>query len=121
MTLPVWVKGTLLLAVALAAGVALGATYERRRLLAHETARIESHHVMHRFQQELGLDSAQQQAIAKILARHQGAVDSTWHALRPHVRATLDSALREVLAVLRPDQVAKYRKMVEEMHPGTHP
>ena len=74
---------------------------------------------MHRLKDELGLDSAQEKAIAAILARRQGAVDSTWHVLQPHVRATLDSTLREIVGVLRPDQAAKYRKMVETMHPGT--
>src|SRR5438132_1716976 len=112
--MPVWVKGMLLLAVALTAGVAIGGAYERHRLLAHETVGMEPHHAMHRLQQELGLDSAQQKAIAVILARHQGAVDSTWHALHPLVRATLDSTLREVVGILRPDQLARYWRMVEE-------
>ena len=66
---------------------------------------------------QLGLDSAQQTAVALILARRQGTVDSTWHALQPHVRATMDSTLREILDVLRPEQAAKYRKLVETMHP----
>jgi hypothetical protein len=117
-TIPVWVKGTLLLAVTLAAGVVIGVGYERRRAPAHDPAVMDSHHVMQRLRHHLGLDSAQQQAIAAILARRQGTVDSTWHAMQPHVRATLDSTLQEIVGVLRPDQVAKYRKMVEAMHPG---
>jgi len=117
-TAPAWVKGTLLLAVTLAAGVVIGVGYERRRTPAHEAAGMDSHHVMRRFAHDLGLDSAQHEAIAAIFARRQVAVDSTWHAVRPHVRATLDSALQEIVGVLRPDQVAKYRKMVEAVHPG---
>jgi len=35
------------------------------------------------------------------------------------VHATMDSTLQEVLGVLRPDQAAKYEKMVEAMHPRT--
>ena len=77
------------------------------------------HHLTRRLKEELALDPAQEQAIAAILARRQGAVDSTWHAMQPHVHATLDSTLREILGVLRPDQSAKYRKMVESMHHGT--
>jgi hypothetical protein len=111
-------KGTLLFAVTLTAGVVIGVAYERHRTPTHEAAGMDSHHVMHRFRQVLGLDSAQQQAIAAILARRQGAVDSTWHAVQPHMRAALDATHQEILGVLRPDQVAKYRKMVAAMHPG---
>lgn len=42
--------------------------------------------------QPLNLDSAQKAAIAQILARHQGAVDSAWRALQPKVGATLDDS-----------------------------
>lgn len=118
MTVPAWVRGTLLLAVTLTAGVVIGVGYERRRTPAHDAARMDSHHVMHRLKDDLGLDSAQHKAIAAILARRQGTVDSTWHTMQPHVRATLDSTLQEIVGVLRPDQVAKYRKMVEAKHPG---
>jgi hypothetical protein len=117
-TVPAWVKAALVLAVTLTAGVIVGVGYERRRAPAHEMTVSKAHNVMHRLKDDLGLDSAQHSAIAAIFARRQGAVDSTWHSMQPHVRATLDSTLREIVAILRPDQVAKYRKMVEGMHPG---
>src|SRR5688572_30824362 len=87
--LPAWLRGTSLLAVTLAAGVALGVSYERRRTSEPEAAG--THHLMGRLHDELGLDQAQRDAIAGILARRQGALDSTWHTLQPHVRAALDS------------------------------
>ena len=121
MTVPAWMKGSVLLAVTFTAGVAIGVGYARRSTPAHATAATQAHSVMHRLMADLGLDSAQHRAIAAILARRQGTVDSTWHAMRPHVRATLDSTLQEIVAVLRPDQVAKYRKMVEARHPGILP
>jgi hypothetical protein len=117
-TLPAWVKGALVFAVTLTAGVMVGVGYERHRAPVHDMARSRAHHVMHRLRDDLGLDSAQLTAIAAIFARRQGTVDSTWHAVQPHVLATLDSALQEIVAILRPDQVAKYRKMVEGMHPA---
>ena len=118
MRAPAWVKGTLLLAATLTAGVVIGVGYERRRTPAHERAGMDSHDVVHHFTRALALDSTQQQAIAAIFSRRQGAVDSTWHAVRPHVRETLDSAHQEIVRVLRPDQAAKFRKMVEARHPG---
>lgn len=119
MTVPAWVKGALLLAITLAAGIAIGVGYERRRALAYEASTMQSHDVLHRITHELELDSMQREAIAAILARRQGTVDSTWHAMRPHVRATLDSTLDEIVGILRPDQVAKYRQMIEARHPPT--
>lgn len=119
MTAPAWVKGTFVLAATLAAGVAIGVGYERHRAPARHAAGMTAHHVMRRLGHDLGLDSAQHHAIAAIFARRQVAVDSTWHAMQPHVRATLDATLEEIVGVLRPDQVAKYRTMIEAMHPGT--
>lgn len=121
MTASAWVKGALLLAVTLSAGIAIGVSYERRRAPAHDVAGMASHDVLHHFTRQLGLDSAQQQAIAAIFARRQGSVDSTWHAVQPHVRETLHLTLREIAGVLRPDQLAKYRQMMEARHPGVLP
>jgi Spy/CpxP family protein refolding chaperone len=115
---PTWVKATVVLIVTLAAGVAIGIAYERLHTPQHAVAGTEAHHVIRRLQHELDLDSAQQQALAAIFARHQGAIDSAWHVMRPRVHARLDSALQEVVSVLRPDQAAKYRRMVESMHAG---
>lgn len=113
----------MLLAVTLAAGIAVGVAYERHRTAAHQavgTDATDAHDAMHHFARELDLDAAQQTAIAQILARHQGEVDSTWHAMQPHVRATLDSTMQEIAGVLRPDQLAKYRRMMEAAHPAGH-
>ena len=114
-----WLKGSLLLAVTLAAGIAIGVGYERRRATAQEAQGM--HHVIHHLRDELGLDSTQERQVAAILGRRQHTVDSTWHDLQPHVRATLDSTLREINTVLRPDQARKFRQMVEAMHPGALP
>jgi hypothetical protein len=120
-TIPAWVKGTLVLAVTLSAGVVMGMTYERSRAPAHEASAADSRHILQHLERSLELDSAQRTAIGAILARHQGAVDSTWHAVQPHVHAAMDSALQEIVGVLRPEQAAKYRKMVEVRHPRALP
>src|SRR5207245_103437 len=94
--------------------------YERHRTAAHGAVALDAHDAMHRFTRALDLDAAQQAAIAQILARHQGELDSTWHAVQPHVRATLDSTHQEIVGVLKPDQVVKYRQMMEAAHPTGH-
>jgi predicted lipoprotein len=120
MTVPAWVKGTLLLAVTFAAGVTFGIAYDRRQASASAEAGLEAHDALHRLRGDLNLDPAQQQAITEIFARHQKDIDATWHAMQPHVRATLDSTHREILGILRPEQAVKFRKMMETMHPAGH-
>ena len=117
MTAPAWLKGTLLLVVTFVGGAIAGVGFERRRMPAHDAARADSHHAVQRLADHVGLDSNQRLAVAAILARRQGAVDSAWHRMRPHLHATLDSTLQEILAVLRPEQAAAFRKMLEERHP----
>lgn len=114
MRVPSWAKAGALLALTLAAGIAIGVSYERRRVSVHETGAAD--HMVGHLSQVLELDSAQQRAVAAILARHQHVVDSTWHTVQPHVRATMDSTLREIRAVLRPEQVGKYESVIGAMH-----
>jgi hypothetical protein len=120
MRLPTWAKGSLLLTVTLAAGVLIGIAYERQRTVRHEPMDATAHDVMHRLARDLDLSEAQQTAIAQILAGRQSVVDSTWHEMQPHVRAALVSAEQEILAVLTPEQVTKYRAMTSGAHPRDH-
>ncbi len=115
--MPGWLKGALLLTLSFAAGVVLGAGYERHHGRGHDAMAFSPHEVLEHFSHELSLDSAQVQAVTAILTRRQSQVDSAWHSMQPHISATLDSTLREILTVLRPDQAEKYRKMIGEMHP----
>lgn len=117
--MPAWTRGSLLLALTLIAGIAIGIGYERRRAPMHDPS--DTHHMLDRLTIQLGLDSAQAAAVVGILARRQGVVDSTWHAMRPHVRATMDSTVREINGVLRPDQAARFREIAGTMHPGVLP
>lgn len=114
MTVPAWMRGSLLLAVTFTAGTLTGVAYERRQAPEHVRDRADSHHhVMSHLTRELTLDSAQRTAIAAILGRHQGAVDSTWHAFQPRFHQALDSAQLEIARILRPDQAVKYRRMLD--------
>jgi hypothetical protein len=119
-TIPSWVRGTLLLAATFAGGVAAGVGYERRHLPAHEAVGSDAHEAMHRLVRDLDLDSAQQQAISEVIARHQKDVDATWHAMQPHVRATLESTHEEIAGILRPEQAVKFRRLIQTMHPAGH-
>jgi hypothetical protein len=109
----------LLLGITLAAGIAIGVSYERRRASVHETGGGHSEHMIEHLVRQLDLDSRQRDTVMKIFARRQHAIDSTWNAVQPRVHATIDSTLREIAGVLRPDQLARYRRMIDERHPQT--
>jgi hypothetical protein len=112
--------GAAIIAATFTAGALAGVRYERSHAPEPQpaTAMMTAHHVLMKLNDELGLDSAQHRKIEAILARHQAAVDSSWVSMQPRVRAALDSTLRDMMAVLRPDQVARYRMFVQRMHPG---
>ena len=120
MKIPVWIKGTMLLAVTFVAGVTVGVTYERRQTPSHASAAADADDAMHHLARELDLDPSQQRAISEIVTRHQSEVDAAWHAMQPHMRATLDSTAQEIVAVLRPDQALKYRNLMETAHSSQH-
>ena len=115
MTVSSWVRASLVLVAVFVAGALAGIGYERSKAVARP---VVDHTAPHGLGIDLGLDSAQQVAVAQILARHQKAIDATWHSLQPHVRATLDSTHQEILGVLRPDQAEKYRQRMRTMHPA---
>jgi len=120
-----WLRGapTLLLTLLLtfAAGAAAGVGYDRHVSRLHHVPAMDATHALQLMRLELGLDSAQTAAVATILSHHQHTVDSSWRAMQPEVRANLDSTLREIMTVLKPDQVGKFRQMVHVMHPGMLP
>ena len=120
MRFPAWFKGTVLLTATLAAGILIGVAYERRQPARHDAISIDAHDALHRLSSDLALDGPQQQAVTEIFARHQKEIDSTWHAMQPHVRATMDATHQEVLAILRPEQAEKFKKLIGTMHTSGH-
>lgn len=115
-----WIRGALVLAVTFAAGAMAGIAYDRH---GHPTTMQmpDAQHFVQHLRVELSLDSTQQRQVAAILAHHQYTVDSAWRAIQPHVGMALDSMVGDVLAVLRPDQAEKFRRLIGQMHPAMHP
>ena len=115
-----WVRGALVMTVTFAAGAMAGVAYDRHGR-APSAQMPNSQQFVHHLQMQLELDSAQQAAVAAILAHHQYTVDSAWRAMQPHVGVALDSMVGEVMAVLRPDQAEKFSRLIHQMHPAMHP
>ena len=117
---PTWVKGSILLLATLGSGIGLGAAYRHHTAIRPHmiVARMDSADVLRRLDRELHLDPAQHAAIAAVISRRQATIDSLWASVHPTVRAVVESTILEMMQQLRPDQVARYKKMVEEVHPG---
>jgi hypothetical protein len=120
MKIPNYLKGAVLLAAAFAGGLAAGVALERRSAPQHASLDGGAHDSMQRLTAELHLDAEQQRAIADVLARHQQDVNAAWHAMQPHVRSTMELAHKEIEDILRPDQAAAFRKMVDARHAPAH-
>jgi Spy/CpxP family protein refolding chaperone len=120
MNVPVAVKGSLLLVLVFTAGVASGVLYERRQERPHHAVPGDVHDLLENLTRELDLTATQQQLIDQILARHQRDVDSNWHAMRPRVHAALDATVQEIVAVLTPEQAAKFRKLAPRHSDSRH-
>ena len=94
-------KGVLLLAATLGAGIGIGASYDRMHDVTH-VERMDHDEVMRRLDRELALDSTQHATLAAILARRQPLIDSIWGSVRPRIRAVLDTTLTEINAAASP-------------------
>jgi hypothetical protein len=118
LTVPPWARLAVLLVLAFGAGAMAGISYERHASHVQVSMTMPGNpaQLVDHLAQPLNLDSAQKAAIAQILARHQGAVDSAWRALQPKVGATLDSVHREIMSVLTPAQQKQFLSIARSMH-----
>jgi hypothetical protein len=113
-------RGSLLLAAVLGAGLVIGFQFGRTRPRAMSPAQnaMDSATMMRAFDRDLSLDSAQHASIAAVLGRRQAGIDSAWRALQPNVRAAMDSTQMEIVAILRPDQRRKFLALLHREHGG---
>ena len=69
--------------------------------------------------ERLDLRPDQRERVAAILERRQGAIDAVWRNTHIHLRATIDSVVEEIAAVLDSDQAVRFRTLADEVH-GAH-
>jgi hypothetical protein len=69
--------------------------------------------------EQLDLRPEQRERVAEILERRQGAIDAVWRNTHIQLRATIDSVVNEIAAVLDSDQVVRFRTLADEVH-GAH-
>ena len=114
------IRVALLLLVTLAAGAAGGIAIDRRLDAAPdpkaESAERESRGetTIERFADELGLTTEQRGQIAPVLEDTRTRMSEVFDQVRPEYRRVVDSARARIEAVLTPDQVEMYRKLLED-------
>lgn len=114
-----WLRATLLLALTFVLGGVVGFELGRGMRTSPTMATtnpMEPHAFVDRLGRDLNLDANQRTAIVAILTRRQSSIDSAWRALRPSVRATIDSAQAEIVGVLHPDQRGRYMALARAAH-----
>jgi hypothetical protein len=105
-------RQALALVVATVLGVVAGAVGEHMRMARPTGNPMDATVLLAQMDQRLGLSATQHEAIARVLAQHQAALDSAWRATRPGV----DSAQMEIVAVLTPDQRGRYLAWMRIAH-----
>ena len=110
-------RQTLALVAATILGVVAGAVGEHARLSRPERNPMDATALLSQMDRRLGLSASQHEAIARILSRHQAALDSAWRATRPGV----DSAQMEIVSVLTADQRSQYLAWMRIAHGGNRP
>lgn len=97
----------------MAGGVALDRRVLDSSRAARERAERGRKPVIERFATELGLTTDQRSRIETILNHYRTKMHSIWEDVRPRYSAIVDSARSEIEAVLTPQQVQQYRKLLE--------
>lgn len=109
----------LLLLVTLAAGAAGGIAIDRRLDTGQQptveptTRQGRGETTIERFADELGLTPEQRQQIAPVLEDTRTRMSEVFDQVRPEYRRVVDSARARIEAVLTPEQVMMYRKLLE--------
>lgn len=117
--IPTWTRAALLLTVTFVLGGVAGFELGRMPMGSRMPASanpMEPHAFVQRLGRDLGLDARQRAAILEILIRRQATIDSAWRALRPSVRATVDSTQSEIVNVLHPGQRDRYFALERAAH-----
>ena len=113
------VRGLILLMLVFLAGGVIGfALGHRSRAVVAQSNPMEPNAFARRMATELDLSPTQRDSIVAILTHRQAGIDSAWRVLSPGVRATIDSAQRDIIGVLRPDQRPKYLELTRAAHGG---
>lgn len=111
-------RAAFLLALTFVAGLAVGLAAERYAVHrgSEESAERprDRRTTIERFADDLGITPEQQQQIDPILVETRERMSAVFDRVRPEWEAVVDSARARIEAVLTPEQVERYRALLEE-------
>jgi len=111
-------RAAFLLALMFVAGLAVGLAAERYMVHRGPGETTERHRdrrtTIERFADDLGITPEQQRQIDPILVETRERMSAVFDRVRPEWEAVVDSARSRIEAVLTPQQVERYRALLEE-------
>ena len=106
------------------AGLAVGLAAERYTIHRVPGEATERHRdrrtTIERFADDLGITPEQQEQIDPILVETRERMSEVFDRVRPDWEAVVDSARAKIEAVLTPEQVERYRALLEEQEGQRH-
>ncbi len=116
------IRVALLLLVTLAAGAAGGIAIDRRLDFPAEPSEESTERsdrretTIERFADELGLTIGQREQISPVLEDTRARMSEVFDQVRPEYGRVVDSARARIEAILNPEQVEMYRRLLESEH-----
>lgn len=111
-------RAAFILALMFVAGLAVGLAVERYTVHRGAGEAGEQHRdrrtTIERFADDLGITPEQQEHIDPILVETRERMSAVFDRVRPEWEAVVDSARARIEAVLTPEQVERYRALLEE-------
>lgn len=111
-------RAAVLLMLMFAAGLAVGLAGERYALHRGAGENSDERHrgrsTIERFADDLGITPGQQARIDPILVETREQMSAVFDRVRPEWEAVVDTARARIESVLSPDQVERYRTLLEE-------
>jgi hypothetical protein len=99
----------------------IGVIQKQVKLLIHGgTAKAEDP-IVAKLRRELKLDGAQQTEVRKIVVDARAQIDAIKERVQPETRAVLAEGEKKVRALLRPDQAARFDKLLGESRDNWRP
>ena len=99
-----------------AAGIAIDRLLQAHRSAGDRLLAEVHHDPLGAIDRVVQLTPDQRARIAGILERRQPAIDAMWAETHVRLRATVDSVVSEIAAVLEPEQAARFRAAADEVH-----
>ena len=84
-----------------------------RASLQFSSGAFASNHVVRRLDRALDLTPDQEQKVRAIVERRRARVETLWRESQPRIDEEMESAHREIEALLNPEQRLKFAKVVE--------